>query len=161
MSKMLHIAKRLKAMKYEIGKVSAKKIASELRKFAQDIESEAIAEGVEEEEVPELKDYRQLLTKMKTKESLNKLKLFFDSPRMRKPIRWWLTSLDKGEGAGAIDFNDMIRKLNIMLKRDYPATRFLKLVLDYGLANGPIALNRILEKGRAKVTLMREDVATA
>lgn len=146
---MSNYAERVKTVSNKIEK-EPRKAAEELRIIAKELENEA-------EETTEMKDYRRLLNKMKGKAGLNKFKIFIDMPRLRKPIRFWLDKLDKGEGAGAMDFNEMIQKMKKMIKMDLPAARFLKLLLDYGIAQGHVALNRILEKGRAKITLMKSE----
>ena len=139
---------RLKLAAKDLNDGKYKEAAKKLKMVAQEVEEEA--------DVPEITEYKKLLTMLKGKEGLKKIKIFLDNQRVRKPIVWWLTKLDKGEGAGAVDFQDMIKKIKIMLKRDLPAARFLKMILDYGISNGHIALNRLLEKGRAKMTLMKE-----
>lgn len=141
---------KLKKLSSNLGKISAKDAAAELYKLAAEVE--------EEEDSPEFKEYRTMLNKIKGKDSIKKLKIFIDNQRLRKPIRWWLTSIDNGEGAGDIDFLDFIKKIKIMISRDLPAAKFLTLVLDYGIANGYMALDRMLSKNRAKITLIKEDV---
>ena len=141
-------AEKVNAVLNDLGKKSNKEVADRLRVIAKELEDEA--------EAPEIADYRKLLQKMKGKDGIKKLKIFIDNPRMRKPIRYWLDRIDKGEGAGDIDFNEMIKKIKQMIKMDMPAVRFLKMLLDYGVNQGHVGLNRILEKGRAKVTLMRD-----
>jgi hypothetical protein len=147
---MLSTIERLKKLSNSLGKISAKDAAEELYKLAAEVE--------EEEEAPEIKEYRTMLNKIKGKDSFKKLKIFIDNQRLRKPIRWWLTSIDDGEGAGEIEFLDFMKKIKIMIDRDLPAAKFLKLILDYGIANGYIALDRMLGKGRAKITLLKEEV---
>lgn len=153
MGKYVTIANKLRELNKEIGK---KSIAKKIMDLANQIEGKKAAEG-EEEESAEIKDYRRLLNKLKGKDSIKKLKIFFDKPRLRKPIRWWLNAVDKGEGAGAMDVNEMVKQMKILFKRDLPSARFLKMLLDYGLSESPIALDRILSKGRAKVTLMKSE----
>jgi hypothetical protein len=145
------LSERLKKLSKNLNDLDPKVAADALRKLAAEIE--------DDEEIPEseeFKGYRQLLTRMKSKDSLKKLKIFIDQPRLRKPILWWLLAIDKGEGAGTMDFQDLLRKINILLHRDLPSAKFLKMFLDYGVANGFIALDRILSKNRAKITLMKE-----
>lgn len=143
----------------EIQKVLVKAGRKDLaQKYYEKIAARKKAEEVEEEDTPEIADYRKLLNKLKGKEGIKKLKVFLDNPRLRKPIRFWLTKLDEGEGAGPIDFNEMIKQMKLIIKRDLPAARWLKMVLDYGISNGHVALDRILSKDKAKMTLLKEQV---
>jgi hypothetical protein len=148
------LSENLKKLAKKLNELDPKVAASMLRKMADELE--------EKEEIPEseeFKGYRQLLTRMKSKDSLKKLKIFIDQPRLRKPILWWLLAIDKGEGAGTMDFQDLLRKIKILLHRDLPSAKFLKMFLDFGIANGYIALDRMLSKNRAKITLMKEQKA--
>jgi len=126
------------------------KLANSLRILAEEIETE-------ETESDEIRDYVKLLTKMKGKEGLNKIKVFIDNQRIRKPIVWWLDTIDDAKSGGEMDFSDMVKNVKLIIKRDLPAAKFLRLILDYGVTNGFTALNRLLSKGRAKVTLMQEN----
>jgi hypothetical protein len=128
---------------------SCKRLADEIRIAAAELEDEA--------EMPEILEYRKLLTKLKGKPGIEKLKILIDNPRVRRPIRYWLDRIDKGEGAGPMDFNDMITSLKKIIKMDLPSAKYLKMLLDFGLSEGYIALNRLLEKGKAKITLMKEE----
>lgn len=115
-----------------------------------------VAEKGDDEESPEMKDYRKLLMKLKDKKGLSRLKLVLDSPRTRKPDRWWYTSLDSGTGEGSVDVADAMKKVKKIITMGLPAASILKKLLSYGVSNGPIALNRILANGRVKITLGKE-----
>lgn len=129
--------------------MDVKAYAESLRKMADKLDGE--------EESPEFKEYRRLLTKLKSKDSIKKLKLFLDNPRVRKPLNWWLIRLDKSEGSGSVDLQDSLKKIKMMLQRDMPAARILKMLLDYGIQNGHVALDRLLSKDKAKMTLLRSE----
>ena len=87
---MFTVSEKLQLLSNNLGKLKPMKVAAELRKIAAEVE--------EEEDTPEFKEYKTMLNKIKNNDSFKKLKIFLDNPRLKKPIRWWLTSIDKGEG---------------------------------------------------------------
>jgi len=147
---MFTVSEKLQLLSNNLGKLKPMKVAAELRKIAAEVE--------EEEDTPEFKEYKTMLNKIKNNDSFKKLKIFLDNPRLKKPIRWWLTSIDKGEGAGPLDYIDAMKKIKLLLQRDFAAAKFLKLILDYGVQNGYLKLDKLLSKNRAKITLMKEEV---
>ena len=141
MSKVLKIAKYLRM------------IAAEL-----DVVATPAAEPTSAEDSDQIKQYRALLTKMKNGEGIKKIKFLLDNPRLRgKQDKWWFDNLDDGNGAGALEIEDVIKQLKVIMQRDLPVLPILQKVLNYGVANGYTALNRILEKGRVKMTLLQEE----
>jgi hypothetical protein len=133
-------------------------LTAQKKKKNGDDDIEAVAE--DDEKLYEiLKKYRPLLVKMIGKvEALNKLKLIIDNKRLRKPDRWWLIAIDKGQGSGEVGkMQEWLKQLSFIFRNKLPVARILKKFLDYGLEEGYVALKRILENDRAKVVLSKEE----
>jgi hypothetical protein len=128
-------------------------LASNLRKIAQGLETE---QSATEEEEPVIQDYRKLLMKMQGKNVLGKLSVLFDNPRLRKNDLYWSKMLDSATGSEA-DANDVIKKLKKLMQANLPVFSFLKKLLEFGIENGAIALSRILDKNRVRMTIAKED----
>jgi hypothetical protein len=86
------------------------------------------------------------------------LKFIIDNKRLRKPDRWWLIAIDKGQGSGEVGkMQEWLKQLSFIFRNKLPVARILKKFLDYGLEEGYVALKRILENDRAKVVLSKEE----
>jgi hypothetical protein len=124
---------------------------------------EGIPEDIGDEELTvqeELRKYLPLLRRMIPKESFGKLKILFDNKRKRKQDRFWAITMDKGEGAGPVgDMQEVVKQLRYILRSELPVAGMIRKVLDYGVENGYIALDRVLSKGQVKVRLLKEETA--
>jgi hypothetical protein len=124
-------------------------MAKSLRTMAAEIE-----EGVES---PEFQKYKTLLTKLKGKESLNRLNILLANPRLRKTDKYWALMIDKGEGVTTTDPVDQLKTIRVVLTRELPVAPFLKKILDYGIENGYIAMDRLLTKNRVRSVLLKQE----
>ena len=116
-----------------------------------------MAAEIEEGESPEFQKYKTLLGKLKGKESLNRLNILLANPRIRKTDKYWATMMDKGEGAVASDPMEQVKAIRVVLTRELPVAAFLKKILDFGLENGHIAMDRLLAKNKVRITLLKQE----
>jgi hypothetical protein len=116
--------------------------------------------GDEDEPMHEvIRQYRPLLQKMVGKvDAINKLKFIMDNKRLRKPDRYWLMAIDKREGSGDVgNMSEWMKQLAFIFRNKLPVARILRLILDYGVENGYVALKRMLENDRARVVILKEE----
>lgn len=139
-----------------------KKLAKNLRFLASEVENELPNDELIIEDVSlseEMKNYLPLLRKMISKESFGKIKVLIDNRRKRKPDRFWAVSIDKGEGAGSLgNLNDLIKSLKFIFRMELPTAGFIRKILDYGVNNGYVALNRVLENNQVRMRILKENV---
>jgi hypothetical protein len=125
-----------------------KNIVSQLLTIAEKINE------TKEEETTEIQNYRKLLTKLKGKGVIGKLNVLLDSSRMNKNDLYWSRALDNTDSSEG-DFNDIMKKVKIAIMMNYAVVPFLKKLLEFGINNGYVALARILNKNRVKMTITK------
>lgn len=125
-------------------------LASNLRKIAKELEKG-------EEESPEMNTYKALLRKVKGKESFGKLEYLLNNFKIRKKEMILARAIDDAPEK-AIDGDAFYKKMRRLFKTkpNLPAVRFLKKIMDYGVANGAIQLARALKTKRMKMLFGRD-----
>ena len=101
--------------------------------------------------------YKFLLNKLKDKGSIGKLDLIMDNPRLNKNDLYWARKFDKSKSKNNLDIDNFLQDFKKIYRRNLPAAGFMKKVLDYGIENGHLSLNNMLNRKRVKNELLGED----
>jgi len=99
--------------------------------------------------------YKRMLSKIKNKDCLSKINILLENPRLKKNNKFWALKFDKAE-IEPIDFNELIKSIAMILKRDFPVAKFLKLLLDYGVSYSHIQLEKALTNNQIRMRVLRQ-----
>jgi len=126
------------------------KIAKNLRMIAKELEK-----GTDEED-EKIAKYRPLLRKVKGKADFGKLYYLVENFKSRKKDPILARAIDEAPSK-EIDPEEFFKEIRRLFntKANLPAVKFLKKILDYGLANGHVQLLRDLKNKRMKMTFGR------
>ena len=80
-----------------------------------------------------------------------------DNARLKKQDLYWARKFDQSKAKGKIDVDGFLKKLKTVYRRNLPVSNFAKKLLDYGLENGHVSLNNVLNRKRVKMELLGED----
>jgi len=125
------------------------KIANELKMIAKEMEDES-------EEDQELQKYRPLLRKVKGKEDFGKLYYLVENFKSRKKDPILSRAIDEAP-TKEVDPEEFYKKIRVLFKtkKNLPAVKFLRKILDYGVSNGHMQLLRDLKNKRMKMVFGR------
>ena len=148
MAELIKLAKRLRLAADKLEEDA--ELDSEL-----DNEEEIVGNGPEDfktikVEVPEklLKQYKLILTRLRINPGLGKIKALIDNITERKSAMILSKMMDEAENKVEIDINDFVSDLRVIFRRykNFPATKLLKQILDFGIKNEWQTLANILRK---------------